>query len=467
MTAIRLAVAALAALSVASGAQAAEKFVAITQIVEHPALDACRKGVKDVLAEAGFVEGKTLKWEYESAQGNMATAVQIARKFVGDNPDAIVTIATPSSQAAVAATKTIPVVFSAVTDPVSAKLVSNWEKPGGNVTGTSDMAPVGRHLEMIKRVVPGLKRLGFLYNPGEVNSVSSLKAVRDAAKPMGIEVLEGAAPKSSEVLAAARSLVGKVDAFYVPTDNTVVSAYEAVVKVGIDSKVPVFASDTDSVERGAIAALGFNYYEVGRQTGEIVVRILKGEKPGDIPVSGVRKMDLWLNLASAAKMGVKIPDTMVAVAVQDPGLFDWAIAALRGILDHNVDADGSLPFELKRAGKAMHYHRFSLEPLVVAAEIAAANGIDLYAENNGALHRLAAYTAAAMRDPDLITRRLGVTQSVVGSDAIKPAMWAWAEPYLARFPDRAELATAVAGLRGKGLFSAWMGGDMTLRFGRP
>jgi putative ABC transport system substrate-binding protein len=316
MDAIRLAAAALAAIAVATGAQAAEKSVAITQIVEHPALDACRKGVQDALADAGFVTGKTLKWQYESAQGNMATAVQIARKFTGDTPDVIVAIATPSAQAAVAATKTLPIVFSAVTDPVSAKLVSNWERPGANVTGTSDMAPVDKHLAMIKRLAPGVRRLGFLYNPGEVNSVSSLEAVRKAAPAAGIEVLEGAAPKSSEVLAAARSLIGKVDAFYVPTDNTVVSAFEAVVKVGIDAKIPVFAGDTDSVERGAVAALGFNYYEVGRQTGEMVVRILKGEKPGDIPVSGVRKMDLWLNLASAAKMGVSVPDAMVGEAVK-------------------------------------------------------------------------------------------------------------------------------------------------------
>ncbi len=260
--------------------------------------------------------GKTLKWQYESAQGNVATAVQIARKFAGDAPDVIVAIATPSAQAAVAATKTIPVVFSAVTDPVSAKLVSNWEKPGANVTGTSDMAPVDKHLAVIKRLVPGLKRLGFLYNPGEVNSVSSLEAMRKAASAVGVEVLEGAAPKSSEVLAAARSLIGKADAFYVPTDNTVVSAFEAVVKVGIDAKVPVFAGDTDSVERGAVAALGFNYYGVGRQTGEMVARILKGEKPGDIPVSGVRTMDLWLNLTSAGKMGVTVPETMVGEATK-------------------------------------------------------------------------------------------------------------------------------------------------------
>ena len=316
MNAIRLAAAALTAVCVTTGALAAEKFVAITQIVEHPALDACRKGVKDVLAENGFVEGKNLKWSYQSAQGNVATAAQIAKKFVGDEPDVIVAIATPSAQSVVASTKTIPVVFSAVTDPVAAKLVSNWENPGKNVTGTSDMAPIDKHLAMIKRISPNVKSLGVLFNPGEVNSVSSLDAVKKAAPALGIKVYEGAAPKSSEVLAAARSLIGKVDAFYVPTDNTVVSAFEAVVKVGIDAQIPVYASDTDSVPRGAIAALGFNYYEVGRQTGDMVVSILNGKDVGSIPVSGVKKMDLWLNVKSAAKMGVTVPDDVIAEATK-------------------------------------------------------------------------------------------------------------------------------------------------------
>jgi putative tryptophan/tyrosine transport system substrate-binding protein len=315
-TTIRMFAAALAIVCGATGTMAADKSVAITQIVEHPALDACRKGVKDVLAEAGFVEGKNLNWEYQSAQGNPVTASQIAKKFVGDEPDVIVAIATPSAQAVVASTKTIPVVFSAVTDPVAAKLVSNWAKPGANVTGTSDMAPIDKHLAMIKRISPNVKRLGVLFNPGEVNSVSSVDAVKAAAPALGIEVFEGPAPKSSEVLAAARSLVGKVDAFYVPTDNTVVSAFEAVTKVGIDAKIPVYAADTDSVPRGAIAALGFNYYEVGRQTGNVVVRILKGEKAGDIPVAGVEKLNLWLNLDSAAKMGVTVPDAIISEAAK-------------------------------------------------------------------------------------------------------------------------------------------------------
>ncbi len=309
--------AALAALVLTlSGASAiaAGKYVAITQIVEHPALDATRKGVKDTLAKAGFVAGKNLKWSYENAQGNGVTAGQIARKFVGDAPDVIVAIATPSAQTVAAATKTIPLVFSAVTDPVGAKLVSNWEKPGANITGTSDMSPIAAHLKLVKELVPGVKRLGVVSNPGEANSVTLVEMVKKEAPKLGMSVSVAAATKSGEVLQAARSLVGKVDAIYIPTDNTVVSAFEAVVKVGRDAKIPVFAGDTDSVARGAVAALGFNYYDVGVETGNIVIKILNGARPGDIPVSFVTKLELAVNLKSARAMGVTIPDAMIAKA---------------------------------------------------------------------------------------------------------------------------------------------------------
>jgi putative ABC transport system substrate-binding protein len=288
--------------------------VAVTAIVEHPALDACRDGVKDALAAAGYEEGKNLTFLYETAQGNPATAAQIARKFIGEAPDVIVPISTPSAQAVVAGTKDIAVVFTAVTDPLGAKLVSNMDKPGGNVTGMSDLSPIAKHLDLIKEITPGAKKIGVPYNPGEANSVTLLKLLQEHAGAKGMEIVEAPATKSADVLQAAQSLVGKADAIYIPTDNTIVSALEAVIKVGVDSKLPVFAGDTDSVPRGAIAALGFNYYDVGRQTGQIVVRILKGEKPGDIPVQGVEIMELFVNPAMAEKMGVKIPDAVVARA---------------------------------------------------------------------------------------------------------------------------------------------------------
>lgn len=293
---------------------AADKYVAITQIVEHPALDAVREGVKDVLTEAGYVEDKGLKWSYESAQGNAATAAQIAKKFVGDEPDVIVAIATPSAQTMVATTKSIPIVFSAVTDPVGAKLVLDATHPGGNVTGVTDMTPIAAHMALIKRVVPTATRLGVISNPGESNSVTLVALIEAEAPKLGMSVVHAAATKSGDVLAAARSLVGKVDAIYVPTDNTVISAFEAVVKVGNEASIPVLAGDTDSVKRGAVAAAGFNYYDIGRQTGHMVVSILQGINPGDMAVEGVAKTDLYVNLKAAKAQGVTLSDDLIGEA---------------------------------------------------------------------------------------------------------------------------------------------------------
>ncbi len=308
---------AAAAVALLSGqpAWAADKAVKITAIVEHPALDACRKGALDELAAEGFVEGKNISVEFQSAQGDVGTAGQIAKKFVGDNPAVIVAIATPSAQAAVAAAHgEIPVVFSAVSDPVAAKLVTDMAHPGANVTGVTDRLPLEKHLALIEEVKPGVKNLGVLFNPGEANSVAEVNRLKGIAAAKGITVVEGAATDTNSVLTAARSLVGKVDAIYIPTDNTVVSALEAVVKVGIDSKLPVFAGDTGSVPRGAIAAAGFDYYDVGRQTGKIIARVLKGEKVGDIAVEGIDKTNLSVNPGSAAKMGVTIPQAVIARA---------------------------------------------------------------------------------------------------------------------------------------------------------
>ncbi len=170
----------LAATALVTTAQAKDVTVAVTAIVEHPALDAARDGVKDALAAAGFKEGENLKFVYQSAQGNPATAAQIARQFVGEAPDVIVPISTPSAQAVVSATRDIPIVFTAVSDPVGAQLVKDMAKPGGNVTGLSDMSPVAEHIKLIKEVMPNIKKLGYLYNSGETNSVSLLAALKEA-----------------------------------------------------------------------------------------------------------------------------------------------------------------------------------------------------------------------------------------------------------------------------------------------
>jgi putative ABC transport system substrate-binding protein len=184
-------------------------------------------------------------------------------------------------------------------------------KPGGNVTGLSDMSPVAEHIKLIKEVMPNIKKLGYLYNSGETNSVSLLAALKEAAAADGIEIVESAATKSAEVKGAAQALVGRADAMYVPTDNTIVSALESAVGVAEESKLPLFTADTDSVKRGAMAALGFNYYDVGKQTGAVVARILKGEKPGDISVEIAKGTDLVINLGAAKKMGVEFPKAVI------------------------------------------------------------------------------------------------------------------------------------------------------------
>lgn len=285
--------------------------VSVTQIVEHPALDSVREGVRDELAANGYQVGDNLTWSYESAQGNTGIAAQIARKFVGEQPDVIVAIATPSAQTVASAARNTPVIFSAVTDPVSAKLVDSMAKPGANITGVSDQLPMDRHIDMVLEAVPDAKTIGTVYSPGEANAVALVEALEAELAGRGLKLEKAAATKSSEVLAAARSLAGKVDAIFLTTDNTVISAAEAVISLGYQAKIPVFAADTDTVARGAAAALGFNYYDVGRQTGAMVLRVLEGTEPASMPVELPEKLSLHVNPESAQKMGLSLPQNLV------------------------------------------------------------------------------------------------------------------------------------------------------------
>ncbi|WP_321918561.1 ABC transporter substrate-binding protein [Burkholderia cepacia] len=306
--AIRSITAGVAALALAGAAHA--QTVKVLSIVDHPALDAIRDGVRAELKAEGYGDDK-LKWEYQSAQGNTGTAAQIARKFVGDQPDVIVAIATPAAQAVVASTKSVPVVYSGVTDPVAAQLVKGWGPSGTNVTGVSDKLPLDRQVALIKRVVPNAKTVGMVYNPGEANSVVVVKELKEILAKQGMTLKEAAAPRTVDIGPAAKSLIGKVDVIYTNTDNNVVSAYEALVKVANEAKIPLVAGDTDSVKRGGIAALGINYGDVGRQTGKVVARILKGEKPGAIASETSSNLELFANTGAAAKQGVTLaPDLL-------------------------------------------------------------------------------------------------------------------------------------------------------------
>lgn len=295
------------------------KTVAITAIVEHPALDDVRKGVIEQLEADGFKEGQNLKVDFQSAQGNTATAGQIAKQFVANNPNVIVAIATPSAQSVVASTKTIPVVFSAVTDPVEAKLIPSWEASGTNVTGGSDLLPLEPQIELMKKIVPAVKNVGYVYSPGEVNSTIVLKQLEEKLKPMGINVVPAPAQRSTDIPQATRSLQGKVDMIYTSLDNNVVSAYEALYQAAKEIKVPLIASDTGSVSRGAVAALGVNYKTLGQETGKIVTRILKGEQAGSIKPVTMEKLDLYLSSKHAQEVGITLsPELLKEATVVDP-----------------------------------------------------------------------------------------------------------------------------------------------------
>ncbi len=297
------------AMTVSSAAPQEKVKIGIMQIVDHPALNAVRDGLIDALKEEfGYVEGENVEYDIQSAQGDVATANTIARKFVAEKVDLIVSIATPTSQAAANATREIPIVFSAVTDPISAGLVDSLEKPGGNITGVSDMTPVDKQIQLIRYLFKEAKKVGTLYNAGEVNSVVTNEMAKKACAANGMELLEATVASTADVAMAAQTLVHKVDVVYVSTDNTVVSAIDAVAKACNEARVPLVLADPTTAEKGALLALGFDYYLHGRQTAEIVARILKGENPGDIPVQFAQKLVLLVNLGTAQKLGMNIDE---------------------------------------------------------------------------------------------------------------------------------------------------------------
>lgn len=290
--------------------------VAVTQIMAHPAADAVRKGVVDTLEENGYKQGENFELTFLSAQGNISTATQIARKFAGDKPDVIVAITTPSAQTMVAATKTIPIVFAAISDPIGTKIVSSLTKPGGNVTGSSDRIDVEGSIKLLQEVKPDLKKIGFLYNASEANSVATLKALKDAANKAGIEIIPSSAPKPSDIQAATRALAGKVDIIFVPADNTVLSVLEGAVQVTQETNTPLFTVDANSIGRGPFMTQGVNFYDVGVEAGKLAVRILKGEKPGDIDVVQAANNDIRIDMKAAQKVGIVIPQTVIERATK-------------------------------------------------------------------------------------------------------------------------------------------------------
>jgi putative tryptophan/tyrosine transport system substrate-binding protein len=307
---------AAAVLMITTMANAGPAKISISQFVEHPALNAINKGFKDDLQENGVAA----EYKDYNANGNMGTAGQIATQIVSDAPDLIVAIATPTAQACAKSYEKAPqlaqtpMLFTGITDPLAAGLVKDLAHPGPNITGVSNQMPMEKHLEMLRRVLPKLANLGVLYNSGEVNSVSNVKRLKEAAAKMNITVLDGPVTNSADVFQAAQSLVGKVDALFVPTDNTVVSALEAVIKVCERTKLPLFSADTDSVKRGSIAAMGLDYYQHGKQTGAMARKILAGAKPEALPVEFQKELVFHVNPKAAERMGLNLDKAIIESA---------------------------------------------------------------------------------------------------------------------------------------------------------
>jgi putative ABC transport system substrate-binding protein len=292
--------------------------IGVTQIVSHQALDADQKGFEDALSGSGFKEGVNVIYDRQNAQGDMVKANAIAQKFNDEKVDLIHSIATPTTQAVVKVTKNIPVVFSSITDPIDAGIVPKdsapGKKTGTNVTGVSDRWPVFRQMEMYAKIVPKAKQWGTIYNAGEANSVVHIKEMREAAKKLGLELVEVTITNRSEVEKAAISLAGKVNAIVISSDNTAISDFDTIVKICNDKKIALFAGDVDSVPKGATAAYGLDYFLVGYSAGKKAVLVLKGLKPGDIPWGPMEKFSLVINQSAAKNQGVTIPPDILKKA---------------------------------------------------------------------------------------------------------------------------------------------------------
>ena len=292
----------------------ASNVIGIAKIVAHPALDAVEQGIIDELTELGFVD---LEYDLQNANGDISTAASIATKFKNDAVRVAIGIATPTAQALANAIDDVPVVYAAVTDPISAGLVPSYDAGAGNVTGSSDLAPVRAQFDLLTELVDA-RTVGHVYAGGEANAVALAELARVAADQVGVAFVEVTVVNSSEVRSAALSIVDRVDAFYVSTDNTVASALSALVEVAATAGVPIISADTTSAEPGGVlAALGFDYYSLGRATGRLVGDILDGADPAAIPtlfLTDPSDLDLLINLDVAAELGIAVPDRLLADA---------------------------------------------------------------------------------------------------------------------------------------------------------
>jgi putative ABC transport system substrate-binding protein len=304
--------------SVTSFAELPKVKVYVNQFVQHPALDSTAKGIIDGLANLGYLREKNLDLVIESSQGNPTLSAQIANNFAGEGVDVAVGIATISSQSLskYARENKIKLVFTSVTDPIGANLIQDLNNPKNNTSGVSNFVPLEPQIEMFKLLKPSLKKLGFLYNSGELNSLSLISQLEKICPKYGIELVTIPANRTSEVSQSSIKLAGLVDAIFISNDNTALSSMRVIIKSANQRKIPVFVSDTDIVEQGALAALGPNQYEIGLQTASIIARVLGGEDVNKIVVEFPKKTELYINAKSAKILDIEIPEELKTKAAK-------------------------------------------------------------------------------------------------------------------------------------------------------
>ena len=293
--------------------------IGISQFAEHGSLDNCREGFIEGLKEEGFVEGENLKIEVKNAAADMGTATQIAQSFVSDKVDLICAIATPAAQAAynAAMEKEIPVVYSAITNPVAAELATEDKMPVGKVTGTSDILPVEAQLKMIREILPEAKTIGILYTTSEANSVYTIEQYESLASDYGFTIEKKGINTSADISLAAEDLLGKVDCLTNLTDNTVVSSLPTILDMANEKNIPVFGSEIEQVKIGCLAAEGIEYINLGIQTGKMAAKILKGEaNASEMAFESLTENSLYVNEKVAENLGINVPDTMKERAVE-------------------------------------------------------------------------------------------------------------------------------------------------------
>lgn len=288
-----------------------QKKIGVVQLVEHDALDASYKGFKDGLEKAGYKDGDKIKIEYKNAQNEQSNCQTIAKQFVTDKCDLVLAIATPAAQAMANESKDIPILVTAVTDPSDAKLVKSNKKPGTNVSGTSDLTPVAKQMNLLKELIPNAKKVAMLYCSAEANSKFQVGLAKKEAKKLGLTTVDATVSESSEIRQVVESLKGKVDAIYSPTDNMIAAGINTVSMVANEAKIPFIVAEEGMCTGGGLATYGVNYYKLGQQTAKQAVKILEGKaEPKDMPIEYQENADLIINKDTVKTLGIKIPEKL-------------------------------------------------------------------------------------------------------------------------------------------------------------